>query len=178
MYFLLDAVFAAGASIGFAAVSHPPRKAFLPIAILAAVGHASRALLMRLLGFDIAGASFFAALLMGFGSYFLGRRVRTPMTVLYIPALLPMIPGMYAYRAVLSLVMFTHHHAEAAVAAEYMHLFLTNTTITVTTVFAMGVGSTLPTFLLSSRAYSMTRPRRRKRSAGIAIEQDKNAGRV
>ncbi len=163
-YFLLDALFAAGASVGFAAVSHPPRRAFPSIAILAAVGHAARALMMAQLGFDIAGASFFSALLMGFGSFLLGRWIRTPMTVLYIPALLPMIPGMYAYRAVLSLVLLMHHHADPALAEGYMRMFLTNTTITVTTVFAMGVGSTLPSFLLAHRAYSMTRPRRRQRA--------------
>ena len=48
---------------------------------------------MNYLGMDIATGSLFAGLVIGFGSLWLGKKVYCPMTVLYIPALLPMIPG-------------------------------------------------------------------------------------
>ena len=101
---LSDGFFAAVAGIGFGAISDPPLRAFKMIAILAALGHACRFCLMTYLGVDIATASLFAGLVIGFGSLWLGKRVYCPMTVLYIPALLPMIPGKFAYNMVFSLI--------------------------------------------------------------------------
>ena len=93
---LTDGFFAAVAGIGFGAISDPPLRAFKMIAILAALGHACRFCLMTYLGVDIATGSLFAGLVIGFGSLWLGKKVYCPMTVLYIPALLPMIPGKFA----------------------------------------------------------------------------------
>ena len=103
---LLDGFFAAVAAVGFGAVSDPPMRAFPRIALLAAVGHALRFCLMNCAGMDIATASLCAATAIGFGSLWLGKAIRCPMTALYIPALLPMVPGIYAYKTVFSLIMF------------------------------------------------------------------------
>ncbi|MDE6527982.1 MAG: threonine/serine exporter family protein, partial [Muribaculaceae bacterium] len=46
--FFQDAFFAAIAAIGFAAISRPPRRAYLWCAIIAAIGHSSRFLLMNM----------------------------------------------------------------------------------------------------------------------------------
>ena len=155
---LSDAFFAAMASIGFAAVSVPPRRAFPPIIILAALGHGLRWYLMNSLGGDIVGASLVASILVGFGSYVFGRWwVHCPMTVLYIPALLPMIPGMYTYNAVLSLVRFVIHHKDPSVAIQYMQEFQTNMIIAVTVIFALGIGSILPSFILYKSSYTLSR---------------------
>ena len=97
---LTDGMFAAIAAIGFGAISDPPLRAFPSIALLAAIGHALRFCLMTYLGVDIATASLFASFSIGMGSLVLGKRIYCPMTVLYISALLPMIPGMYAYKIV------------------------------------------------------------------------------
>ena len=102
----LDGFFAAVAAVGFGAVSDPPMRAFPRIALLAAVGHALRFCLMNCAGMDIATASLCAATAIGFGSLWLGKAIRCPMTALYIPALLPMVPGIYAYKTVFSLIMF------------------------------------------------------------------------
>ena len=101
-----DGLFAAIAAMGFGSISDPPMRAFPYIAILAAVGHATRYCLMTFLGVDIASASLIAAFIIGTGSVWFGRKVFCPMTVLYIPALLPMVPGTYAYKTVFSLIMF------------------------------------------------------------------------
>ena len=83
---LSDGFFAAIAGIGFGAISDPPLRAFKAIALLAAVGHACRFCLMTYLGIDIATSSLVAALAIGFGSLWLGKKVYCPITVLYIPA--------------------------------------------------------------------------------------------
>ena len=86
---LSDGLFAAVAAIGFGAISDPPLRAFPSIALLAAIGHALRFCLMTYLGIDIATASLCASFTIGMGSLLLGKRILCPMTVLYIPALLP-----------------------------------------------------------------------------------------
>ena len=95
------------------------------------------------------------------------------MTVLYIPALLPMIPGMYAYRAVFSLIMFMQNIDSPALSGEYMAALQLNATVTVTVIFSLAVGATLPIFLFKERAYSMTRDKTTKQE----MRQWKRSGR-
>ena len=161
---LLDGLFAAVAAIGFGAISDPPMRAFPRIALLAAIGHALRFTLIHCAALDIATASLFAAFAIGMGSLWLGRGVRCPMTCLYIPALLPMVPGIYAYKPVFALIMLMQHTAESDAARQYMDAFLLNATVTVSVVFMLAVGSTVPILLFRRRAFSLTR-RRKPRKA-------------
>ncbi len=151
-----DALFSAVAGVGFGAISQPPRRAYLYIAILAAAGHSFRFILINVLDIDLATSSLFAALLIGFGSLWLGKKALCPMTVLYIPALLPMIPGKIAYSSVFSLIMFLQN-SDNGQAAHYMDMFLSNGITALVVVFFLAVGSTMPMFLFPSKAYSMTR---------------------
>ena len=152
-----DAFFAAIAGIGFGAISDPPLKAFRYIGLLAAIGHACRYCLMTFAGMEIATASLIGAFLIGLGSLWLGGKIYSPMTVLYIPALLPMIPGKYAYNMVFSLIMFLQSIDVPFDRAKYMDMFFSNTMITVTVVFLLAVGATFPMFLFFKRASSLTR---------------------
>jgi uncharacterized membrane protein YjjB (DUF3815 family) len=79
------------------------------------------------------------------------------MTVLYIPALLPMIPGKFAYNMVFSLIMFLQSIDNPVEKVKYMEMFFSNTIIAVTVVFLLAVGATLPMFLFPGRATSLTR---------------------
>jgi uncharacterized membrane protein YjjB (DUF3815 family) len=154
---LADGLFAAIAGVGFGAISFPPKRVFPYIAILAAIGHAIRFALMNYLSIDIAIASFCAALSIGMLSLWFGKLSYCPMTVMYIPALLPMIPGMYAYRTVFALVMFMQNLREADIAEKYMQALLSNAIVTISTVFLLAVGATIPIFVFPKRAYTMTR---------------------
>ena len=154
---LSDGFFAAIAGIGFGAISDPPLRAFKMIAILAAAGHACRYCLMTFLGVDIATASLFGALVIGFGSLWLGRKVYCPMTVLYIPALLPMIPGKFAYNTVFAQIMFLQNMNVPVLKAKYMEMFFSNGMITFTVIFLLAIGATLPMFIFGKKAYSLTR---------------------
>ena len=136
---LSDGFFAAIAGIGFGAISDPPLRAFKMIAILAALGHACRFCLMTYLGVDIATASLFGGLVIGFGSLWLGKRVYCPMTVLYIPALLPMIPELHDKYI------------------KMQEMFFSNTLVASTVIFMLAVGATFPMFLFPHRAFSLTR---------------------
>lgn len=154
---LYDAGFAAVAGIGFGAISDPPIKAFPSIAILAALGHATRFCTMHYAGLDIASASLAGALTIGFGGFFAGRKIHCPMTVLSIPALLPMVPGIFFYKTILSLIMFLRFSGEDAQAAIYMHNIWANFLLAFTTTFNLAIGATLPHLTLREKAFTLTR---------------------
>lgn len=152
-----DGLFAAVAAMGFGAISDPPLRAFPYIAILAALGHAARYCLMNFLGVDIVSASLVAAFIIGSGSVFFGRKVFCPMTVLYIPALLPMVPGTYAYKTVFALIMFFHEISASTKGSVYLQEMIYNGAVSFSVLFMLAVGATVPVFLLREKANSMTR---------------------
>lgn len=154
---LSDMFFAALAGVGFGIISDPPLKAFRFIALLAAIGHACRYCLMTFAGVEISMGSFVGALLIGFGSLWLGKNIKVPMTVLYIPALLPMIPGKFAYNMVFSQIMFLQNMDNPIERGKYMEMFFSNTMVTCSVIFMLAVGATLPMFIFPKRAFSLTR---------------------
>ena len=158
--FFLDGLFAAIAGIGFGAISNPPRRAFLYIAILAASGHMLRHLMMHYVGMDIAFSSLFAGMLIGVLSLPLAYRAATPSTVIYIPALLPMIPGKFAYNTLFSIMMFLRTSHNPELADLYLNKFLGNGLITISVIFFLTIGSTFPVFILPRKAYQMTRKKK------------------
>lgn len=170
---VIDGLFAAIAAIGFGAISNPPRRAFLSIAIAAAIGHALRFSLMHYVGVDIITASFCASFVIGWVSLFLGSLIYCPMTVVYIPALLPMIPGMYAYKTVFALLLFSRNLSDSDMVQRYMQEFFVNGIITCGVIFMLAVGATLPFILFPSKPYSLTR---RKPGVGT-LAQRRTAGR-
>jgi len=95
---IFDGFFAAIASVGFAVISNPPRKAILVSALLAAVGHGLRYFLLHSTSLDIASASFIAAFSIGMLSILFAKMIHCPAEVFSFPSLLPMIPGMFAYK--------------------------------------------------------------------------------
>lgn len=156
---LVDGLFAAVAAVGFGAISDPPMRAFPYIAVLAAAGHALRFCLMTYVGLDISTSTLCASILIGLGSLWLGGRIYCPTTVLSIPALLPMVPGIYAYKTVFALIMLMQHTSDSEIARHYMDAFLLNATIAFSVIFMLAVGSTIPIVLFSRRAFSLTRRR-------------------
>lgn len=155
---LLDALMAGVAAIGFGAVSQPSRHSLPYIALLAAAGHSLRYVLMTYAAMNIVSASAFGAVVIGFMSLWAGRRSHTPLSCLFIPALLPMVPGMYAYRAVFSLIMFIQL-PEGAEQSHYLHMFMSNLFTSIMVISVLAGGASLPKFLFSRKAYTMTRHR-------------------
>ena len=154
---IADGLFAAVAAMGFGSISDPPLRAFPYIAVLAGTGHAVRYCLMTFLGVDIVLASLVAAFIIGTGSVWCGRKVFCPMTVLYIPALLPMVPGTYAYKTVFSLIMFFQEISSPTKGSEYLQEMIFNGAVSFSVLFMLAVGATVPVFLLREKANSMTR---------------------
>ena len=105
--------------------------------------------------------SFISAFSIGLLSHFSAYKLFCPATVLYIPALLPMIPGMYAYRTVFSLIKFLQSSNNDNEAIHYLLEIFKNGITTASVLFALAVGATIPIFIFYKRAFTMTRASRR-----------------
>lgn len=154
---ILDCLFAAIAGCGFGAISNPPKRAFLYIAILSAIGHCLRTILTSYYNVDMATASLFAGVLIGFSSLPFSKISYCTATVLYIPALLPMIPGKYAYNTIFALISFLQNTGDKSLSSAYMDDLLSNLMITSSVIFILAIGATMPVFLFPNKAYQMTR---------------------
>ena len=104
--FLEDGLFAAIAAIGFSSISNTPHRAYLTCAVIAAAGHSIRYVLtLPEFGcIHVIPASTIASFAIGLLAVLFSSRIKCPAEVCFFPALLPMIPGMYAYRTIEALL--------------------------------------------------------------------------
>lgn len=155
---LLDGAFAAVAAIGFAIISNPPRKAILISAFLAAVGHGLRYFLMHtdMFTMDISAASFFAAVSIGFLAIPFAKVIHCPAEVFSFPSLLPMIPGMFAYKSILAITQFMQTKDQSA-SLQYLVEFCHNGATTIFVLFALVVGAAMPVFIFHRQSFTATR---------------------
>ena len=72
-----------------------------------------------------------------------------------------MIPGMYAYRTVFSLIKFLQSSNNDNEAIHYLLEIFKNGITTASVLFALAVGATIPIFIFYKRAFTMTRASRR-----------------
>ena len=153
---LTDALFAAIAAVGFAAISRPPARAYLWCALIAAIGHSARMVMISYGALHIAAATTVASFLVGILAVFCSPIARTPAETCLFPALLPMIPGVYAYKAfgglaksVLAADTIDFHH--------YFILFAQNALVCLAILLGMVIGATLPIFIFKDISFRATR---------------------
>ena len=156
LYILSKAVFASITALGFGLISNPPRRAIPAILLTAFLGYFTRATMIDFAGLHIFITCFTSALVMGCCGLAFGRLTRTPATVIYIPALLPMIPGMYAYKAIFAIMSYMSH-IELADKAIYIDQFVTNIVYVMGILLSLAIGSIMPMFVFTKTANSLTR---------------------
>lgn len=98
-----DMLLAAVPALGFAMVFNVPNRALRYCALLGAIGHGSRLLLITL-GLNIEWASLMAAILIGVIGIQWSRWLLAHPKVFTVAAVIPMFPGIYAYRAMIAVV--------------------------------------------------------------------------
>lgn len=144
---LLDALCAALAGMGFGAISNPPKRLLFVAGILAAFGHALRYFLMVACGWDIVSATLLGAFLIGLGGFVAGQLSGSPAEVFSFPALLPFVPGMKAYYAVLALLRLLRCGGEGDEAQHYVYEFFSNAIVAGFVLVAIVVGASLSVFI-------------------------------
>lgn len=153
---LQDAAFAAIAAIGFSAISNPPKIAFKYCALIAAVGHALRYCLTTFAGLHLVWASFLSAFAIGCMAIYFARKIKCPPETFSYPSLLPMIPGIYAYKSLQALLMLLSQDSEAAFS-HYAYLLQFNGLTCLLVIFAMVLGQMIPIFLFKGKSFSATK---------------------
>ncbi|MDE5677598.1 MAG: threonine/serine exporter family protein [Phocaeicola sp.] len=156
--FFQDALFASIAAIGFASISNPPHKAYSYCAVIAAVGHSVRFLLMlpEVAGTHIVIATAIASFVIGTIAVLFSTRAKMPAETFLFPSLLPMIPGIYAYKTFGGLVLCLYGSDEP----EFMHsfyLFANNGLTCLFILLGMVIGANSPIFLLKRISFRATR---------------------
>jgi uncharacterized membrane protein YjjP (DUF1212 family) len=147
-----DALFSALAAIGFAALfGVPPRIAWACL-VCGVASHALRTLLMDA-GVQMVAATLLGALAVGFLAQFFARRFQAPAATFAFPGVVAMVPGSFAFRAVVGSLEIAAAGADAAPAlvAETMSLYLS--CILMTTAIAVGIVA--PLIIVPSRPQAL-----------------------
>lgn len=153
-----DGLFAAIAAIGFSSISNTPHRAYLTCALIAAAGHSIRYILtlQEFGGMHIIPASTAASFAIGMLAVLLASRIKCPAEVCFFPALLPMIPGMYAYRTIEAVLSCLYHTQEEAFG-HYFYLLAYNGLTCTFIILGMVIGATVPVFLFKKLSFTATR---------------------
>ena len=151
---LFDGFLAAIAAIGFAVISNPP----------AAVGHACRYYLLHQTPLDLTSSTLIAAFTIGMGSMWFAKLIHCPAEVFSFPSLLPMIPGMYAYKTILALIRFMKNDDPLVLQQLIVEIFRNGLTA-LFVLFALVIGVSLPLFIFYKQSFMMTRLLHRKKAA-------------
>ena len=154
---IVDGLFAAVAAIGFAIISNPPRKGLIICAMLACIGHGIRYFLMHDTGLmlDQVTASTIAGFTIGLLAVPFAMRIHCPAECFAFPSLLPMVPGMFAYKAIRDLINIVRLPDEHTM--EYVSRFFSNASLTILVMFGMVVGCIIPIFIFHRQSFSVTR---------------------
>ncbi len=101
--FLLSFVVAAG----FALLFNTPRRVIWVAGLLGGLGHGLRFVLLGA-GVAVVPATLAGAVLIGLTGIVMAHRVHAPPVVFTMPACITMIPGLFAYRAMLGCIRITN----------------------------------------------------------------------
>lgn len=100
---VFDAFWSAIAAAGFAILFNVPRRVLIACAVAGAVGHATRALLMHF-GITIVPATLAGAIVIGLSAEIAGYYLHAPPILFAVSGAIPMVPGSFAYRAMLGAI--------------------------------------------------------------------------
>ncbi|STR41916.1 inner membrane protein [Klebsiella michiganensis] len=143
----LDMMLAAIPAVGFAMVFNVPQRALRWCALLGAIGHGSRMVMMTA-GFNIEWATFMAALLVGSIGIQWSRWYLAHPKIFTVAAVIPMFPGISAYTAMISAVKISHF----GYSEEMMIMLLSNFLKASSIVGALSIGLSIPGLWAVSQA--------------------------
>lgn len=169
---LSDAAFAAAAGIGFGIAFNPPKGKLLLAGLFAAAGHPLRLWLMLGCGMNICPATLIGAFEIGILGFLAGRISGCPSEIFTFPALLPMIPGLYAYKTVLAAIKFLSESPGSELSGKCLSEFFFNAITSTAIMLAIVIGAAASVFIdtLSARIEN------RKMLAGLRRGPAQRAG--
>lgn len=149
IFLVEDAFWAALAALGFALLFNVPRRLLIACIVCGALGHAVRQMLVTQAGIALEIASFMGALVIGILGYLMASRLRAPAIIFQVAASIPLIPGAFAYRAMLNLIRLPNAESAAgSVVLGDAAFFLIRTGLILA---AIAAGIAFPTLLFQRR---------------------------
>jgi uncharacterized membrane protein YjjB (DUF3815 family) len=140
----LNAFWCGCAALGFAVLFNSPKRALKAIYFCGFLAGLVKFLILHpISGGGIIIASLVAASIVGFISIPLSHWIHVPPILVSIPAVIPMVPGSFAYRTMLGMIRFINH-TESEVLTRTVHYGI----MTLFVIMALAIGVTLPTLLL------------------------------
>ena len=115
---------------------------------------------MDFANWHIAMAAGVAGLVIGCVSIPLSTKIKSPAETLSFPALLPMVPGKFAYGSIQSLVELLSHKHDDPLFDKYFALFNYNWITCTLTIMAMVIGVTIPLFAFRNHGKVLLRQMR------------------
>ncbi|MBC7001798.1 threonine/serine exporter family protein [Photobacterium sp. BZF1] len=143
---LNDMFFASIPAVGFALVFNVPPKALKYCAIGGALGHGCRFALMHW-GLSIEWATLSAATLVGMIGVHWSHRFLAHPKVFTVAAMIPMVPGVFAFKAMIALVEINHR----GFTPELWGLLVENMLKAVFIVASLAIGLAMPGLLFYRR---------------------------
>jgi len=138
-----DMLLSAIPALGFAMVFNVPARALPYCALLGAIGHSSR-MIMLSLGLSIESGTFLAAILVGIIGIQWSRWYLAHPKIFTVAAVIPMFPGIYAYTAMVSIVKLSQSGYSEPLFIQAVTNFLKAAYI----VGALSIGLSLPALWL------------------------------
>lgn len=136
---LIESIFASIASVGFAMVFNVPKHTLIYCAIGGAITYIARNVFLHL-GLGIEISTFFASTFIGIIALYWSRKYLIPRPVYTVASIIPMIPGTYAFSAMISLVDMNSH----GITPELIEIFITNGLKAISILGAISFGLALP----------------------------------
>ena len=122
--------------------------------MLGGFGYSLRVIFMNYFSYTI--STFISAICVSFVAVFLARKAKTPIEIIAFPSLLPMIPGLYAYKAMLAMFLFIQTDIEKKKSHYLVEIFDYGSTA-VSAIFALAVGVSVVILIFYEKSFTMTR---------------------
>ena len=106
MTLIRDGLWSGVAALGFAMLFNVPVRALYACAMGGAIAHLVRTLMSEW-GMPIEAATLAGATVAGFLGEVFARRWHAPAPVFTVPALIPMVPGVFAYNTMIGILQLT-----------------------------------------------------------------------
>jgi uncharacterized membrane protein YjjP (DUF1212 family) len=143
----LDALWSGAAALGFALLFNVPPRTLWACVLCGATGHAVRTALINPNGPIIESleiATFISALVVGFMGELLARRLRIPTPTFTICGVIPMVPGTFAYGAMISMLQVAGVLTVAIPSSDLLQPMVTNFIKTGLILGALAAGIAMP----------------------------------
>lgn len=144
---LENMVLAAIPAVGFGLVFNVPRHALLYCALGGALGRGGRFLLMSTLDVPLAWATLLAAATVSLIGVYVAQRMRAHPKVFTVAAMIPMIPGVPIFKALIAVATMQEKGATDELMATALHSGLTAAFV----VAALAIGLAVPGLLFYRR---------------------------